>query len=78
MGDEGTTPPLGQGVWAGTRLVLPDTALAPRWRDLLTDRTVALQTADDRRVLDMAEVFQELPVALLVEEPEGAEESRSK
>jgi (1->4)-alpha-D-glucan 1-alpha-D-glucosylmutase len=70
MGDEGTIPPVGRAVWGDTKLLLPDMALAPRWRNLLTDRTLAAQTADDRPVLDLAEVFQDLPLALLVEQPD--------
>jgi (1->4)-alpha-D-glucan 1-alpha-D-glucosylmutase len=70
MGDEGTIPPVGRAVWCDTKLILPDMALPPRWRNLLTDRTFAVQTADDRPTLDLAEVFQDLPIALLVEEPD--------
>jgi maltooligosyltrehalose synthase len=76
MGEEATIPPIGRDVWADTKLVLPDLALAPRWRNLLTDGTVKVQAADDRRALDLADVFQDVPFALLVEEPESTGDRR--
>ena len=73
MGDDANRPPLGRDAWGETQLVLPDLASAPRWRNLLTDQAVEVKTAADQRVLDLAEVFQDLPVALLVEETTTAE-----
>ena len=69
MGEDAATLPIGRAVWGDAKLVLPDAAPAPSWRNLLTDRTVSVQAAEERRTLDLAEVFEDVPFALLVEEP---------
>jgi (1->4)-alpha-D-glucan 1-alpha-D-glucosylmutase len=58
-------PPVGE-VWGDTELVLDlgDDA-PPRYRDLLTDRLVAIEHRDERRVLRLDAVFKVLPVAVL-------------
>ena len=68
MGDDGATPPVGAPVWGETELTLPDGA-PPRWRDLLTDRVVEFVPKDDRRALAVGTLFEDLPLALLVDEP---------
>jgi (1->4)-alpha-D-glucan 1-alpha-D-glucosylmutase len=72
MGDDGRTSPVGPGVWGQTELTLPDAAPA-RWRDLLTDRVIdATPTSDgDRRTIRVADLFAEVPLALLVEDGAG-------
>jgi (1->4)-alpha-D-glucan 1-alpha-D-glucosylmutase len=71
MGDDATRPPVGPDVWGETELLLPDSAPA-RWRNLLTDQVVSATPPDDRRALRLADVFSDLPLALLVEEPPSA------
>lgn len=70
MGNDGTRAPIGPAVWGDTRLVLPDTGLPRRWRNLLTDEVVTLAegTDDDRPILPLAEVFRTIPLGLMVEE----------
>ncbi len=68
MGDDATRAPLGRDVWHETQCVLPDLAAASRWCNLLTDQTIDVKTVSDQRVLDLDEIFQDVPVALLVEE----------
>ncbi len=70
MGDEATTPPVGRDAWGDTRLILPDSAAASRWRNLLTDHVVESQPDSEtgRSTLDLADIFRDVPVALLVED----------
>src|SRR5262249_40530454 len=70
MGDAATRPPLGPDVWGDPEVPLPDAA-PTRWRDLLTDRTFEPSPRDDRRAFRLADLFAELPLALLA--AEGAE-----
>jgi hypothetical protein len=70
MGEDSTVAPVGPAAWGDTELLLPDAAPA-RWRDLLTDRVVAASPRDDRRALRVSDVFAQVPLALLVEDPEG-------
>ena len=67
MGEDARTPPVGRAAWGETRLILPDAAGARRLRNLLTDTTVDVREADGHPTLDLADVFDVLPVALLVE-----------
>jgi (1->4)-alpha-D-glucan 1-alpha-D-glucosylmutase len=57
----GDTPPLGPTVWGDTRVVLPDGIGSGQWRELLTGVPIA-----DRGGIMVSELFQVLPVALLV------------
>jgi len=59
----GEQPPVGD-VWGTTTLELGREGPA-RYRDVLTDRTVAVEHRDGRRVLALAAVFAVLPVAVL-------------
>jgi len=72
MGEDATIPPVGPDVWGDTELALPDAA-PTLWRDLLTDRVVEPGVLDDRRSLRLADVFVDLPLALLIEEPPAGE-----
>ncbi len=69
MGDDATNAPIGLDVWGQTELLLPDSA-PTRWRNLLTDRFVEANVRDDRRTLRLADVFADVPLGLLVDEPE--------
>ena len=69
MGDDATKAPLGPEVWGDTECVLPDASSA-RWRDILTDRVIEPGVRDDKRLLRVADVFVDLPLALLIEEPD--------
>jgi maltooligosyltrehalose synthase len=66
MGAEATTPPLGRDVWGDTQLVLPANWRPHRWRDLLTDQVFNAVATPEGGALDMADLFQILPLALLV------------
>jgi maltooligosyltrehalose synthase len=68
MGDDATRPPLGREVWGETEILLPDAA-PPRWRNLLTDQVHEANASDDRRGLRVGDLFSDIPLALLVEEP---------
>jgi len=68
MGEDARTPPIGRAAWGETRLILPDAAGARRWRNLLTDTVIDARDADGHPALDLADVFEVLPVALLVED----------
>ena len=69
LGDEALTPPLGPNTWGGTRLILPESAMPNRWRNLLTDSVVDIaQQPDGLWTLDLGRVFDVVPVALLVGE----------
>jgi (1->4)-alpha-D-glucan 1-alpha-D-glucosylmutase len=71
MGAEAEEAPIGPETWGETCLLVPDLPVPRRWRDLLTDNIVEVREMEGRPVLSLAEVFQTLPVALLV----GAEGS---
>ncbi len=71
MGDDARTQPIGRSVWGDTRLILPDSSPFGRWRNLLTDTTAEVHSVDGHPTLALAEVFDVLPVGLLVEEPPG-------
>jgi (1->4)-alpha-D-glucan 1-alpha-D-glucosylmutase len=70
MGDDAATAPVGRDSWGDTRLIIPDYAAASRWRNLLTDHVVETQPDSEtgRSTLELADVFRDLPVALLVED----------
>ena len=69
MGDDATKAPIGPEVWGDTEWVLPDVS-SSRWRDILTDRIIESVIRDDKRLLRVADVFVDLPLALLIEEPD--------
>jgi (1->4)-alpha-D-glucan 1-alpha-D-glucosylmutase len=69
MGEEARTSPIGPDVWGPTRVLLPEAPIPNRWRNLLTDESVALQTETGPPSLALADVFATLPSAMLVEEP---------
>ncbi len=68
MGDDATRPPIGPEVWGATDLILPESAPS-RWKNLLTDAVLEAKQVDDRRVLSLGDLFADVPLALLVEEP---------
>lgn len=70
MGDDGRRSPVGPDVWGDTELVAPEPSPA-RWRDALTGRLVEVDTWGDRRSLPIGVLFETLPVAFLVAEPNG-------
>jgi (1->4)-alpha-D-glucan 1-alpha-D-glucosylmutase len=70
MGPEGMTAPLGMDTWSNTRLLLTETPLPRRWRDVLTDRCIDALPVEGTTALPLGEVFGRLPVALLVPDSE--------
>ncbi len=66
MGDDSQTMPLGRNVWGNTRLLIPENAPTLRLRNLLTDTTTEAKTLEGRPGFDVAELFDILPIALLV------------
>ncbi len=63
-------PPIGNA-WRDTRLSLAGLDPNPRWRDVFTGRTFTAELRDDQASLAAADLFANLPVALLVAEPGG-------
>ena len=68
MGEDADITPLGRDVWCDTQLILPGSIKTDRWRDLLTDQTLTSTESPAGPVIDLANLFQVLPVALLVDE----------
>jgi (1->4)-alpha-D-glucan 1-alpha-D-glucosylmutase len=68
MGDDATRAPLGPDVWGETELLLSESTPS-RWHNILTGERVATTLTNAHRGLRLAEVFRDLPLALLVEEP---------
>ncbi len=65
MPDAGV-PPLGEGAWGGTRIVLPaDTGVRPDYQNVFTERRVAIRRENGRTFVRAAEAFERFPVALL-------------
>ena len=58
--------PLGAGIWADTRIVVPLAEAGSQWVNVFTDEVLALREQDGLLFLDAAEVFQSFPYALLV------------
>ena len=71
MGEEARTNPIGRAAWGDTRLVLPDNAPVRRLRNLLTDTVSEVKDVDGHPSVDLAEVFDVLPIALLVADDAG-------
>ncbi|MFO0910269.1 MAG: malto-oligosyltrehalose synthase [Isosphaeraceae bacterium] len=67
MGEGSESWPVGRACWQDTEVVVPEPA-QERWRDLFTGQTLSLKTLGDRRVLAVADLLGELPVAFLVPE----------
>ncbi len=67
MGQDATTPPVG-AVWDDTQLVLPDAAKAAHWRNVLTDERITPTEGPERRTLELANVFETLPIAWMIED----------
>lgn len=65
MGPDAAKLPVGRDVWGDTQLVFPESARVGRWRNLLTDEATAVQ---ERRTMDLGEVFRTVPIAWLVED----------
>ena len=65
------TPPLGQAVWADTRIELPRSLASPhgrshrRFRDIFTGAIVEPQSTGDALAIAAATLFDRFPVALL-------------
>ena len=53
MGEEAASPPIGRA-WEATRLILPDTAPAGRWRNLLTNTVTEVRRVDGHSTLELA------------------------
>ena len=62
-------PPLGPVVWEETRLILTDVGSGLRWRNVFTGEILASENRDDPSSLAAADLFANIPVALLVAEP---------
>lgn len=61
--------PHAPGAWDGTKVVLPEALAASKWREGFTTRTIETRSEGGKRTLPLAEVFSDLPIALL--EPEA-------
>lgn len=59
--------PLGQVIWEDNFLVLPEQA-PDRWYSILTGETVISGNKDGNKILALADVFRDFPVALLAGE----------
>lgn len=70
MGEEALTTPVGAEVWGETRLLLPEGVGTRGFRDILTDRRVDRSDAHGGASLLLRDVFQRIPLALLVEAAE--------
>jgi (1->4)-alpha-D-glucan 1-alpha-D-glucosylmutase len=57
--------PLGQEVWQGTRIVFPPEAGGGRYRNVFTGEILASERQEGARVLVLAEILADFPVALL-------------
>jgi (1->4)-alpha-D-glucan 1-alpha-D-glucosylmutase len=57
--------PIGPEVWGETRLLLPDAAPGERYRNVFTGQTPETSPDDGGATLSLAEVFADLPFALL-------------
>jgi len=68
MGDDGGRAPVGREFWGDTEILIPEAAPS-RWRNLLTDQVFEVQTGEDRRSLHVGDLFSEIPLAMLVDEP---------
>ena len=66
MGPEGKQLPIGSKVWGTTAICLPESCQVTRWRDILTDHVVDGSHQGSRIVLQVSEIFRNLPVAILV------------
>jgi (1->4)-alpha-D-glucan 1-alpha-D-glucosylmutase len=64
--------PLGRDAWGDTRIVLPDGVDASRWRDRLCDRPIEAESTGDVPEMAAGSLFETLPLAVLVNEREGA------
>jgi hypothetical protein len=61
-----TELPLRERVWADTGIALVNGSPALRMRDVFTDGEVAIEGDPGARMLRVAEVFAEFPVAVLL------------
>ncbi|GAC1448624.1 MAG: malto-oligosyltrehalose synthase [Isosphaeraceae bacterium] len=69
MGDDALHPPIGNAVWNETEVLLPDSSPS-RWRNLLNDQVTAARISEDRRGLPLGDLFSDIPLALLLPEPD--------
>ena len=60
------TPPIGDAVWADTRVHLPPARATTTFRHAFTGATVVPQAAGDGFTIPAAALFEDFPVALLV------------
>lgn len=58
-------PPIGEQVWQGSCLVLPDGTAGQRYRNIFTGEMVAAVVGEGTVVLPLGEVFASFPVAIL-------------
>ncbi len=71
--DRTTAPfPLGPRAWGDTTITLPSELAAPGWRDVISGRRVAAGGSPSGRELGLAELFAELPVAVVARDEGGA------
>lgn len=60
--------PLGQKVWKGSGVVLPEETLGSNFINIFTGETIQAAKQYERRILSLGEVFANFPVALLAGE----------
>ena len=60
--------PLGQKVWKGSGVVLPEETLGSNFINIFTGETIQAAKQYEKRILSLGEVFANFPVALLARE----------
>ena len=58
-------PAIGQAVWQDSAVIVPESAAAAAYRNVLSGRVVRTARYRGKLLLPLSEVFAELPVALL-------------
>jgi (1->4)-alpha-D-glucan 1-alpha-D-glucosylmutase len=57
--------PLGEEVWKGSWIVIPEETAGDQFRNVFTDEMIGMKLQDGRRGIALAEVFKRFPVAML-------------
>jgi len=60
--------PLGQKVWKGSGVVLPEETPGSNFVNIFTGNTIQAAKQHEKRILSLGEVFADFPVALLTRE----------
>ncbi|HET7624373.1 MAG TPA: malto-oligosyltrehalose synthase, partial [Verrucomicrobiae bacterium] len=60
------TPPMGRGLWRGTHLELPEWCAGKIFQNAFTKEKISVRARGNRAVLELGEVLENFPVAMLV------------